>query len=590
MSFFNTDCKFYDNQKYTIYQLCKEIKDEYYATDSLQDYDLSDSLYNKFKSPDESGLINKLQKHLNFDIEQNTEKNPKERFDMLRILKLLYKIEKEGPPKKGDSKYAVKDLTDARLQIINILANPRLENINSNYSNNSLYGMIFDKLFDDIKGMIDADSAKSHCDKYDIIENKWLFVTLKLFDYVVSDRALIHPENAAYELDRINTFLNNKILNRLDFEYPFNLEYKDGILKNFFSILNAHKLLCFDNERIDIIYNKNTLPQKPVKEYTDLYLKYEDYRVPWDFLEIIELQLLNRTTNEDAIFILNLVSYFQDIDESDIKHYIYALKHVKNVSTILEKHKGINFSEGINLSIFVAIMQEIIDIKRNKIQVKNKYYGRSHTNISLKSCIAHLEDCNPILKLVLISRIDNRFDINYGSYELLEKKYQIELTLYKIKEIILNYRNLDDLITVNDFIYRFVSRSLFSKEIALNFGNDFHNSIREKLIPIAKNIVFDYTYCNGIVDFYRELFFDKKGSEDLANYISEQINNFLSINYFQPDIVLKHNFKLNNKDFLLKYIIDKKSNRFICLYFFEVAPNKKIEEASKLGLDKFFII
>ena len=450
--------------------------------------------------------------------------------------------------------------------------------------------MIFDKLFDDITGMIEADSAKSHCDKYAIIENKWLFVTLKLFDYVVSDRALIHPENAAYELDRINIFLNKKILNRLDFEYPFNLEYKDGILKNFFNILNAHKLLCFDNERIDIIYNKNTLPQKPVKEYTDLYLKYEDYRVPWDFLEIIELQLLNRTTNEDAIFILNLISYFQDIDESDIKHYIYALKHVKNVSTILEKHKGINFSEGINLSIFVAIMQEIIDIKRNKIQVENKYYGRSHTNISLKSCITHLEDCNPILKLVLISRIDNRFDINYGSYELLEKKYQIELTLYKIKEIILNYRNLDDLITVNDFIYRFVSRSLFSKEIALNFGNDFQNSIREKLIPIAKNIVFDYTYCNGIVDFYRELFFDKKGSEDLANYISEQINNFLSINYFQPDIVLEHNFKLNNKDFLLKYIIDKKSNRFICLYFFEVAPNKKIEEASKLGLDKFFII
>ena len=585
MGMFDINSEFDEKEKYTINLLCKEIKNEYYDASSSAPYNLGVSLFNKFKSPDKSGLINKLQKHLKFDLEKIVGNNPKERFDMLRLLKILYYIEKEGPFRYRGTKNEENDLVNAKLPIINILANPRLENIYTEYSNNSLYGEVFENLFNDVRYMIDDDELR--CNEYEKICNKWLFTTKKLFDYVISDRALKYPENAEYELDRINRFLNTKILKKLDFEYPFNLEYKDGVLKNFFNVLNAHKLLCYDNERIDIIYNKDNLPHNPTKEYRDLYLKYEDRIVPWEFLDEIDLQLLNKIDSYYAKFVLDLISYMQNIDNSEIKHYRYALKHVKKVSTLLNEHKEIDFFKGINLSIFVAIMQEIIDIKRNNIYIENKYYGIPHTKISLKTCITNPEKCNPILKFVLISRIDNRFNINYGSYQLVEKKHQIELALYKIKEIILNYRNLNDMINVNDFIYRFISRSLFSVEVAIEFGENLHKAIIKKLKQSAKNIIFDATYCTGIVDFYKELFFDKKGYEDLIKNLSEQINNFFSNNYFQPDIFLKHNFKLNNKDFLINYIIDKKSNRFIYLHFFEVTPDTKVDELSKLGLEKF---
>ena len=70
MGMFDIDSKFDEKEKYTINLLCEEIRNEYHDASSSAPYNLGDSLFNKFKSPDNSGLINKLRKHLKFDIEK----------------------------------------------------------------------------------------------------------------------------------------------------------------------------------------------------------------------------------------------------------------------------------------------------------------------------------------------------------------------------------------------------------------------------------------------------------------------------------------------------------------------------------------
>lgn len=71
---------------------------------------------------------------------------------MLKLLKVLFLIEKYGIPKR----YAKhRDTKDIRIRIIDILAKPRLSNVNSYLSEASQYGEIIDNLIDDIKSNVD---------------------------------------------------------------------------------------------------------------------------------------------------------------------------------------------------------------------------------------------------------------------------------------------------------------------------------------------------------------------------------------------------------------------------------------------------
>lgn len=54
----------------------------------------------KLTNSDESGIIDKLKSILNFDIEKIASTSQKEKFDMLKLLKKLYFIEKYGISRK----------------------------------------------------------------------------------------------------------------------------------------------------------------------------------------------------------------------------------------------------------------------------------------------------------------------------------------------------------------------------------------------------------------------------------------------------------------------------------------------------------
>lgn len=91
-------------------------------------------------------------------MQQIADQSPEEYFDMLKILKLLYYIEK---PKKAND----------RIRITDILSKPRLGNILTNDSQTSIYGEVFQKLYNQIKsGVKDADKR---CSDLEEVDKKW---------------------------------------------------------------------------------------------------------------------------------------------------------------------------------------------------------------------------------------------------------------------------------------------------------------------------------------------------------------------------------------------------------------------------------
>ena len=110
-SVYTSDCKL------TLSDLIEELLDTY--SPYKGNYD---TVYHSLKNHDKSGLIDLLNRKLDFDVEAIAEQSEQERFDMLKLLKLLYSVEKVGAPQK---KKGFDDTPVVRTPFIKMLANPR---------------------------------------------------------------------------------------------------------------------------------------------------------------------------------------------------------------------------------------------------------------------------------------------------------------------------------------------------------------------------------------------------------------------------------------------------------------------------------
>ena len=75
----------------------------------------------------------------------------------------------------------------------------------------------------------------------------WEFLTDKIMEYVMSDKALSHPEKAMAELDRMEKVLNDKVLARIHNAHFKVTSYNDGVMETFYNILPFAAMRNFCN-------------------------------------------------------------------------------------------------------------------------------------------------------------------------------------------------------------------------------------------------------------------------------------------------------------------------------------------------------
>ena len=580
-----------DDCKLNFKDLIVELMDEYPISDSYDTY------YNKFKNHDKSGLIDKLNYFLDFDIEKIAENSTTAKFEMFKLLKLLFYIEKYGEPRKNKG---FKDCQKIKIPIIKILSQPRLSNINISYSCKSEYGDVFDKLFEDIKSVV--DDAEKRIQEINNIDLSWECIIEKQYQHVIDNKALMYPAESLEELQRIRIFLEDKILKKLDELSSQTKSESEGVFKTFFNIMLTHKKLCYEHDRIEINYSID-LSEKPDDKYVQLFLENENYVINKELLKLIEKSFRSPVEDEKVYIIRRFLSYFKEIPQCDYKHYKYAFMKLDKVANWLLRDKpGLNFSEGIPFEGFVTIIQEIVYVKKNV--ENNKLHidgvGKKPLDKTLLSVLKNEDSSSSIFIKAWLKRIENRFCINFGSWELIEEMRKIELAIFEIKSFIYRFRNINDLVFVNKLLVDFVVSSTFiSQKFAQSLCNRFNNAIigilREKGVNIEK-VIFPSEAINCF-NLFREILLTKDVDYTLSNVATQVACGIVnSIRVMTKDIYhinININIRISNekkqiKNGLLSIDIILPNNELKYRQFYMIESDEIVERYCSLGLENIF--
>lgn len=586
---YDFSCEFDENGEYSINDLCVEIScDSEILLSKEANMPGIENIKYKFYHSNKTGIGDKLKENFDFDLKAIGEKSKKEKFDMLRLMKYLYFLEKlfNSSLVRTNEKYKRMKM----VSVLDILAKPRLENISESYVLNGEYKDELEATKNDISKLV--ESSDVIYDKLNNINALWNCVMHKIFDYVFSDRAMRQPTRALMEMERINNQLVNNIIVRL----PKHLPEKacgEHIMEGFYKILVSHSFLCEDNDR-ETINNEYAIRTSINKDYAVL-VECNDFTVALQsILDLSKKYLSGKSDDEGVKLFLDLVSYNKTIEYNDIKKYVYALNAAPKVIKCLELYFGKDFSECIDLNLLVAIIQEIIYIRENKVSVTNDFYKYNNKNISLKLLTQSSDKIIPeIVKEAWVKCIENRIALNYGQYELIEIKRKIENNIFIIKQFIYSYHNIDDVKFVSDFLFNFVSDIIISSDRAFTYALMLFNKISEKISEQIKQYRVDVAEdCVNLMAFFKLIFINK-------NLLEEKIINEISslvIKEYQNDITLikdgVYKFVLNKndveQDYSLSYRIDKKDNTLCFLKFRRLVNDGYSKKAIDLGLEQFF--
>lgn len=552
----------------TIADLCKEIAEE---NPDLEHYSL-DTLRDKFKNHDKSGVIDKLEIKLGFRIEEF------DKYSQLKLLKYLFQLEK--------SSYA-------RIRIIDILNKPRLDNINTQIAEKSVYGNILSEMKVNIEKELRRESIILKTEQLEYITLQWEIVIQKTFDYVMTEIALDNKEFAYSELERIEYYLKHKVLERLPNVLELNLQYNENLFGTFYNILILHESLCFDHDRLRINY-QIVIDDPPENDYIKTFIENEDkWLVKEEYFEILLKKLCNLDETYDSKFgiIIFLIFKKNKLSYEDKKDLEFAFRYVKTLLIWLTEFKKADFSEGYHLGIFVSVIQEIIYANKTKEILKNDFYGNKYSQKTLISSLKDGVEASAIAKTAWLFKIENRYSINIGAYKLIKKKRDVEKLIYQIKSKLYQYHNMPDLKLANSLIINFTSRSLISRKIAEDILLEFIQQVVEICGPYEFQI---FGKGINVLNMCREFLLCRETMQVAAKEIGEMIlefenenpqNNYSKI--IAKSMSYRFCLKSNDRTFLVLFYVDRERKVVDFKDFMEVVGDEYANEQIRIGLEKF---
>lgn len=552
----------------TIADLCKEIAEE---NPDLEHYSL-DTLRDRFKNHDKSGIIDKLEIKLGFRIEEF------DKYGQLKLLKYLFQLEKSS---------------HARIRIIDILNKPRLDNINTHIAEKSVYGNILSEMKAQIEKELSRESILLKTEQLEYITLQWEIVIQKTFDYVMTEIALHNKEFAYSELVRIEYYLKHKVLERLPNILELKLPYNENLFSTFYNILILHESLCFDHDRLRINY-QIVIDDPPENDYIKTFIENEDkWLVKEEYFGILLNKLCNldeRCDSKLEIIIFLIFKKYQLLDE-DKKDLKFAFKHVKTLLKWLTEFKKADFSEGYHLGIFVSVIQEIIYANKTKEILKNDFYGNKYYQKTLISSLKDGVKASAVAKTAWLFKIENRYSVNIGAYKLIKKKRDVEKLIYQIKSILYQYHNMSDLELANSVIINFASRSLISRKIAEDILIEFVQQVVEICGPYEFQV---FEKGINVLNMCREFLLCREtmqvAAKDIGEMIIEFDNESLTNSYSKiiaKSMSYRFCLKSNDRTFLVLFYVNRERKVVDFKDFMEVVDDEYANEQIRIGLGKF---
>lgn len=587
MSKYSIEDKYNEHERYNVADLCMEISKEYYEIKN--EFHEESYFRDKFSNHDRSGILDKLEDNLDFNVNIIANGDKKVEFEKLKLMKLLFQYEK--------NLYNRKNHSNRQHRITDILSLPHMENIKTIYSDKSVYGDLFESLHKETATAIDDADIRSQ--QYEKINFDWEYMIGKLFDYVISDRALKFCDDALYELTRIEHYVDIRLLDNIKDINPHSVTGNDGVLKTFYNILESHRVLCEEVDRIEINYGI-CQEKEPSPDYINATKRYEKIKVKWDFVDVLLEAFRKKSCNKIPEGLIEYIIYEKqliDLTDVEIKDYIYALKKVKKIAICIGTKQNLDFSKDIYFIILASLIQEIVAVKRDKIKIENRYWGYTNKFKPLLYAVKSPEKADAKVIATWIIKIQNRCAVNYGAKKLIKKMRELENKLLLLKKFIFSYYSLEDVRCVNDLLFHLVSRDLLARSTSMEKGTEFCN---KKIYPYLhvpfkdriKIVMFD----NGInvISMFWEFMVDKSDADDrVGKEIADDINNFYEN---IPSLIIEKAFWVKfqtisqygiKRNFMVEFSINRCTNQMEWLQFCGIVPDEEKEKLKKLGMKKF---
>lgn len=585
---YDVESEFSENYKLSIYELAKELSDEFNNEEDMS----VDSCLKKLKG--KSGIVNRLKEKLDFDIEGIAGDNKYERFKMLQILKVLFKVER---------KY--------KCSIVKLLSSPHLENIRNEYSDESKNGELYDEIY--CKIMMLVSDVIEREEKFKKNNFVWEQV-ISILRMTLSDKNIFYIESG---LKRVEQTVDD-ILQAMNSVNPKKIQHNDGVAESMFNMLVCHQVISNDTDKIHMNESLGEF-ETPCVAYIERYKK--EYYTPLSKSDIVAME--SKLKGKDSNFgnkIWNLITY-DNFNKDDMKSYRYAVKNYRNVLEYIFRNVKNNLNnksdgfynpysepvykyilnyyknnikihekpieECVYISTLVAVMQELIYIHKNKISFENRYYRYSDVNKPLTARINNGTYTEAAAIRFVVRRVENREAANLGRYQWCKIIRSIESKIYEIKKIIFSYYSIDDFCYVEEKVYRLIWRAVVGmkvtyKDIISYFVEDVGKYIENKnlefSIPIGERFLIDI-----MTEFNCNIYEVKY---DFAKELSNRINYF----YYKDDIFepigVQIQFTITGDDLLaFEFIIDKNNNLIEPTDFYLGINSSDSKRMRELGLN-----
>ena len=566
-------------KKYKKVELYREILEEIEKDNlELQEKDIAE----KISAPrNGTGLAEKLIKTMNFQVWKFDDK-----FSAFKLLKLLYGIEKEGQYKWETQYYQIEDKAQyTKFKITNVFGKPSLHNVKNRFTEQeNEYKILFDKLKEDVESEILEKYKRDVISKLLSIDCWWKNIKDNYISlYMISDEALSNIPQTLKEMKRIERYLDEKIIPKIKNEIYVEEYYEEGVFETFYNVLVANEHLCFDADMIRCC--EQTLEVSWIDDCAQkLFLKYEEVKMRDDFIEDIEGQyvLQEEERKSDVNDVLYMIFGQNKLKKSDVKDLFFALKYWKEIkSWILEETD----EEKSYLSWFITAIQEIVDVKRKGTKMHVEYYGGKYIYQRLLSALKKPKEAEGVLRLAWLHNCQVRYAINMGGRKLIERKVEIDKRILSIKQKLLRYPNLNDMIMANSLVTRFIYRNTISRQAAKRCGELF---VRH----IGNYVEIKYAFLNeesegvNVYDMFR-IFIQ---CPQLLSIIAEMVRVAIK----PKGVILEErgkcyriNFMYNELQYNYIFKYDRSTQIFEHINFCEVVSNETAEKIQEIGLADF---
>lgn len=430
----------------TVYNWCKEKNfDIKVKTNEIDSYTSiakskcnSDELYIEATRKEIVRIVELLKNKLYFDIDDyvgEDEKRKKEKTDFINFLYDIKSKHQEG-------------------SIFQVLAKPHLENIYNEYSescrNDKIYKSIYNKTFDKLN---DEDYTMT---SYKVYHKADYEFELILWCYRNSMMFNLKECNSINKLNETLFYIKENFTDGF-FEGPYKL--KENLIKSFFNLLVCHQIISKEYDKINM-NNSLYYLEKPSDNYikslaeTPIFFQHKSTA-----LEEMK-KYFNGIPTDEGKCLWDYITY-EKYNGADKKYYEYALEKFDESYRIYyesltkednyeddgwynpyneEPHwrnkalcDRINVLDNVPIIELIAIMQELIYMKKNELEFINKFYNNKNIPQKMVNKLKSGDYAEAAAKKYFIRCVHNRIAHNFGKGEEMKIWRAIENELYKLK-------------------------------------------------------------------------------------------------------------------------------------------------------------